>query len=188
MTPAPRTLPRRTVLAVSGTAVLAAAAACSSGTPAAESVASAASSAASSVKEAVTSAASSAKSAASSAASSVKEQVSSAVADPTTAAAPTTGAAAPAGTAISTVADVEAAGSVVVNAPSGPVLLASEGGTVVCHTAVCTHQQCTIAASGACPCHGSKFNITTGAVENGPANQPLAEVSVTVSDGQIYAT
>jgi len=76
----------------------------------------------------------------------------------------------------------------VVNAPSGPVLLASEGGTVVCHTAICTHQQCTIAASGACPCHGSKFNITTGAVENGPANQPLAEVAVTVSGGQIYAT
>ena len=103
----------------------------------------------------------------------MKDQVSSAIAaDPTTAAA-----APPAGTVISSVADVEAAGSVVVNAPSGPVLLASDGGTVVCHTAVCTHQQCTIAASGACPCHGSKFNITTGAVENGPAQQPLAEVA-----------
>ena len=182
MTPVPRTLPRRTVLAVSGTAVLAATAACSSNSPAAESVSSAASSAASSVKDAVTSAASSAKGAASSAASSVKEQVSSAVA-PTSAAA-----AAPAGTVISSVADVTAAGSVVVNAPSGPVLLASDGGTVVCHTAICTHQGCTIAASGACPCHGSKFNITTGAVENGPAQNPLAEVAVTVSDGQVYAT
>lgn len=184
MTPAPRALPRRTVLAVSGTAVLAAAAGCSSATPTAQSAVSAAASAASSAKAEVTAAASSVKSAASSAGSSVKEQVSSAVAaDPSTSAAP-----APTGTVISSVANVEAAGSVVVDAPSGPVLLASAGGTVVCHTAICTHQGCTIAASGACPCHGSKFNITTGAVENGPAEQPLAEVAVTVSGGQIYAT
>lgn len=168
MTPAPRALPRRTLLAVSGTAVLAAAAACSSAGTTAESAASTASSAASSVKEST------------SAAGSAKAPV---AADPTTSAAAT-----PAGTVIASLADVESAGSVVVNAPSGPVLLASEGGTVVCHTAICTHQQCTVAASGACPCHGSKFNITTGAVENGPAQQPLAEVAVTVSGGQVYAT
>ena len=58
---------------------------------------------------------------------------------------------------------------------------------VVGHSAVCTHQQCTIAASGSCPCHGSKFNITTGAVENGPAQRPLDEIAVTVSGGQVYS-
>jgi Rieske Fe-S protein len=47
---------------------------------------------------------------------------------------------------------------------------------------------CEVAASGACPCHGSKFNVETGAVLNGPAQQPLAEVPVTVSGGQVYAT
>ncbi len=75
-----------------------------------------------------------------------------------------------------------------VNAPSGPVILAASNGTVVCHTAICTHMQCTVPASGSCPCHGSKFNVETGAVINGPAQQPLAAVPVTVSGGQVYAT
>ncbi|MEP6560454.1 MAG: Rieske (2Fe-2S) protein, partial [Nakamurella sp.] len=75
-----------------------------------------------------------------------------------------------------------------VNGADGPVLLASSNGSVVCHTAVCTHQQCTIGASGSCPCHGSRFNITTGAVEDGPAQRPLDEIQVTVSGGQVYAS
>jgi Rieske Fe-S protein len=74
------------------------------------------------------------------------------------------------------------------NAPSGPVILAASNGTVVCHTAICTHMQCTVPASGACPCHGSRFNVETGAVINGPAQQPLAAVPVTISGGQVYAT
>jgi Rieske Fe-S protein len=73
-------------------------------------------------------------------------------------------------------------------APSGPVILAAANGTVVAHTAICTHMQCVVPASGACPCHGSKFNVQTGAVEKGPALQPLAEVPVTVSGGQVYAS
>ena len=83
-------------------------------------------------------------------------------------------------------ADVQSAGSVVVEAESGPVLLAYADGAVVAHTAICTHQQCTIAASGMCPCHGSKFSVTTGAVENGPALRPLAQEAITVSGGQVY--
>jgi Rieske Fe-S protein len=73
-------------------------------------------------------------------------------------------------------------------APSGPIILAASNGTVVAHTAICTHMQCTVPASGSCPCHGSKFNVQTGAVENGPANAPLAAVPVTVSGGQVYVT
>ena len=52
-------------------------------------------------------------------------------------------------------------------------------------SAVCTHQSCVVAdvADGTinCACHGSKFDITTGAVKNGPASSPLPEKSVTVS-------
>ncbi|GAA2730299.1 Rieske (2Fe-2S) protein [Pedococcus aerophilus] len=52
-------------------------------------------------------------------------------------------------------------------------------------SAVCTHQSCVVAdvADGTinCACHGSKFDITTGAVKNGPATSPLPEKSVTVS-------
>jgi nitrite reductase/ring-hydroxylating ferredoxin subunit len=89
---------------------------------------------------------------------------------------------------VAAVADVQAAGSVVVQSASGPLLLAYADGTVVAHSAVCTHQQCTIAASGHCPCHGSAFDVTTGALINGPALRPLAEERVTISGGQVYAS
>jgi Rieske Fe-S protein len=85
---------------------------------------------------------------------------------------------------------VEAAGSIVVGTDK-PILLCAANGKVVGHTAICTHQGCTVAAGGAdanCPCHGSKFNAATGAVLNGPAVSPLAVVAVTVANGQVYAT
>ena len=172
MTPVPRTLPRRTVLAASGTAVLAVAAACSSDPAPAPSTTSAATSA------------SAAKSSPSAAGSS------SAPSAPTAAPPASTAALAPAGTPVASVADVEAAGSIVVGTDK-PILLCAANGTVVGHTAICTHQGCTVAAGGAdanCPCHGSKFNAATGAVLDGPAVSPLAVVAVTVASGQVYAT
>jgi Rieske Fe-S protein len=38
-----------------------------------------------------------------------------------------------------------------------------------------------------CPCHGSVFNARTGAVEQGPASQPLPPKRVVESGGEIYA-
>lgn len=72
-------------------------------------------------------------------------------------------------------------------AAGGDVLLAKKDGKVVAHTAVCTHQQAIVAGDGVCPRHGSKFDITTGAVENGPATEPLAAVAVTEAGGKVYA-
>ncbi|GAB3583988.1 Rieske (2Fe-2S) protein [Calidifontibacter terrae] len=50
---------------------------------------------------------------------------------------------------------------------------------------ICTHQGCPMTAlsgtSISCSCHGSKFKITDGSVENGPASKPLNEKSVTAS-------
>ena len=44
-------------------------------------------------------------------------------------------------------------------------------------TAICTHEQCllTTVADGliGCPCHGSRFAITDGAVVHGPAARSL---------------
>jgi Rieske Fe-S protein len=52
-------------------------------------------------------------------------------------------------------------------------------------SAVCTHQACIVAdVSGGtinCACHGSEFDIATGAVKRGPATQALPAKSVTVS-------
>jgi nitrite reductase/ring-hydroxylating ferredoxin subunit len=36
-----------------------------------------------------------------------------------------------------------------------------------------------------CQCHGSEFDITTGAVVSGPATQPLNVYEVQVTEGSI---
>jgi nitrite reductase/ring-hydroxylating ferredoxin subunit len=36
-----------------------------------------------------------------------------------------------------------------------------------------------------CQCHGSRFDITTGAVLNGPATNPLKIYAVSAEDGSI---
>jgi nitrite reductase/ring-hydroxylating ferredoxin subunit len=36
-----------------------------------------------------------------------------------------------------------------------------------------------------CQCHGSRFDITTGAVINGPATEPLRRYTVQDVDGRI---
>jgi Rieske Fe-S protein len=56
-------------------------------------------------------------------------------------------------------------------------------------SAVCTHVGCICnkVANGTidCPCHGSEFKITDGAVVAGPAPAPLASRKITVTDGKI---
>ncbi|WP_395728310.1 Rieske (2Fe-2S) protein [Nakamurella sp.] len=179
-----RPLPRRTMFAVSGTAVLAAAAACSSGTAATGTTAAPSSAPGSPSASSVPAGAASAASA--------STPPAPPTADATTPAPPSAAAGpaepAPSGTPVASVAEVQAAGSLVVGENEDAYLLAYAGDTVVAHTAVCTHQRCTVGASGLCPCHQSRFDVATGAVINGPALRPLAERGVTVSGGQVYLT
>jgi Rieske Fe-S protein len=53
----------------------------------------------------------------------------------------------------------------------------------------CTHRGCPVdSVEGGtinCPCHGSKFSITDGAVKGGPASEPLAEKQIAVEGGAI---
>lgn len=59
------------------------------------------------------------------------------------------------------------------------VAVANVGGTLYAFDDVCTHQQCSLAEGDLdgttveCPCHGSQFDVTTGAVMNGPATEPV---------------
>ncbi|MPY62129.1 Rieske (2Fe-2S) protein [Streptomyces spongiae] len=59
-------------------------------------------------------------------------------------------------------------------------------------SAVCTHQGCIVASVSDktinCACHGSKFSITDGAVENGPATRPLPAEQITVTGNSIRQT
>lgn len=69
------------------------------------------------------------------------------------------------------------------------IALYLSGEVVIAHSAICTHQGCTVGESGkqlACPCHGSVFNAQTGAVVHGPAPLPLPAFKVAQVGNDIY--
>lgn len=59
------------------------------------------------------------------------------------------------------------------------VAIANVDGALYAFGDVCTHAQCSLAegeldgTTVTCPCHGSEFDITTGAVRNPPATEPV---------------
>jgi Rieske Fe-S protein len=59
-------------------------------------------------------------------------------------------------------------------------------------SATCTHKGCAVntVSNGTinCPCHNSKFNITDGSVEAGPAKQALATKQVRTDGSTLHLT
>ena len=82
------------------------------------------------------------------------------------------------------VADVPVGGGLILK-EAKVVVTQPQAGQFHAFSAVCTHKQCTVATVAAgeidCPCHGSRFSDTDGAVVKGPATQPLAAKTVTVT-------
>ena len=98
---------------------------------------------------------------------------------------------APGGQAIARASEVQPGSAVKFEDAGNPaVLVHLQSGDFVAYSAICTHQQCTVAYRNgqlACPCHGSVFDpANNGAVITPPAQQPLPEIPVEVRDGQVY--
>ncbi len=102
----------------------------------------------------------------------------------------------PQGTLIGPAADVPVGGAASFTDPAQQVpalVVQVTRGQFRAFSAVCPHAGCTVQFDGtndvfACPCHGSVFNATTGAVLQGPATTGLSPIPVSLGpNGQLYA-
>jgi Rieske Fe-S protein len=63
-------------------------------------------------------------------------------------------------------------------------------GDIKAFSAVCTHMGCLVStiSNGTidCPCHGSQYSISTGAVVSGPAPSPLPAAPIKVTGTNIF--
>jgi nitrite reductase/ring-hydroxylating ferredoxin subunit len=68
------------------------------------------------------------------------------------------------------------------------IAVANVGGTLHGFDDTCTHLRCSLAEGElegtvvTCPCHGSQFDVTTGAVLRGPAQEPVRSYAARVED------
>ena len=90
--------------------------------------------------------------------------------------------------ALASTSDIEVGGGAIFPDEKVVVTQPTEG-EFKCFTAVCTHQGCLVSSVSDgtinCDCHGSKYAIDSGEVEEGPATFPLAEEPITVSGDSI---
>jgi Rieske Fe-S protein len=97
--------------------------------------------------------------------------------------------AAPGNAPLAKVADVPVGGGVVL-ADKEVVLTQPVQGEIKGFTSSCTHYGCTLASvTGGtinCNCHGSKFDMTDGAVRNGPAVGALPAVAIRVDGDEVF--
>ena len=104
---------------------------------------------------------------------------------------------APPGTAVGPARDVPIgqAASFTDPATGDPsIVIRPSAGRFVAFDAVCPHAGCTVGYAPSakviiCPCHGSQFNASTGAVEVGPAPTGLKRLGIAEGpNGQLYVT
>jgi thiosulfate dehydrogenase [quinone] large subunit len=104
---------------------------------------------------------------------------------------------APPGTAVGPASDVPVgqAASFTDPATGDPsVVIRPSSGRFVAFDAVCPHAGCTVGYDPSakviiCPCHGSQFNASTGAVEVGPAPTGLTKLGIAEGpNGQLYVS
>ncbi len=89
---------------------------------------------------------------------------------------------------IASVSEIPEGGGIVLDSQA-IVLTRPAADDVRAFSAICTHQGCLVSTVGNgrinCPCHGSSFDMTTGAPVAGPAQTPLPAIPVTVENGSV---
>jgi Rieske Fe-S protein len=92
------------------------------------------------------------------------------------------------GTVLGAASDIPVGGGAIYTAAK-VVVTQPASGQYKAFSAVCTHVGCVVnkVTSGTidCPCHGSEFKITDGAVVAGPASSPLPARRIKIVDGQV---
>jgi nitrite reductase/ring-hydroxylating ferredoxin subunit len=77
-------------------------------------------------------------------------------------------------------------------AGDGGILVANIDGKFYAIRNRCTHRGCSLSMGRmegevvTCPCHGSRFNLKTGAVVRGPAEEPEPAYPVTIEGDGIW--
>ena len=94
----------------------------------------------------------------------------------------------PKGTVLGAASDVPVGGGAIYTAAK-VVVTQPASGQYKAFSAVCTHVGCLVnkVTNGTidCPCHGSEFKITNGAVVTGPAPSPLPARQIKIVDGHV---
>ena len=71
------------------------------------------------------------------------------------------------------------------------VAVANVEGSLHAFSDICSHAHCSLTDGDlegrtvTCPCHGSQFDVTTGAVLNPPATEPVSVFPLRVEDDEI---
>jgi Rieske Fe-S protein len=99
------------------------------------------------------------------------------------------GGSAPATSALVATSQVPVGGGTIIDAER-IVITQPVSGFFKAFSAICTHAGCFVnsVSNGTinCPCHGSRFSITDGAVVNGPATIPLPRIAINVEGTSIF--